>query len=78
MSIFRTADDHLLFAMQFMRMLEDFQAIIKEDECPACSLQTRSNLICLNDECDWMLFPEMGQLHPATIPWIESLKERLS
>ena len=70
-------DDHLLFAMQFMRMLDDFKAIIREDECPACGLQTRSNLICLNDECDWMLFIDMGQLHPATIPWMNSLKERL-
>jgi hypothetical protein len=77
MSDFRTAADHVLFSMQFMQMLEDFEAIIRENECPACTLQTREDLICLNDECDWMLFPRMGELHPATIPWIESLKERL-
>lgn len=74
----RSMDDHILFTMQFLQMCDDFKAIIKEDECPACGLQTRSNALCLNEECDWMLFVEMGKLHPATVPWIESLKERLN
>jgi len=34
MSDFHSPEDHLLFAMQFMQMLEDFKAIIHEDECP--------------------------------------------
>ena len=73
-----TWNNHVLFTMQFLQMCDDFAAIIREDECPACSLQTRSNAICLNEECDWMLFIAPGKLHPATVPWIDSLKDRLS
>ena len=69
--------DHVIFTMQFLQMCDDFAGVIKEDECPACNLQTRSNTICLNEECDWMLFVRPNKLHPATIPWINSLKERL-
>lgn len=70
-------DDHVLFTMQFMQMCDDFAAFIKEDECPSCNLQTRSNAICLNDECNWMLFVRPGKLHPATLPWIEEIKNRV-
>jgi hypothetical protein len=65
-------EDHILFTMQFMQMMEDFQTI--EDECPACGHGSRSNAICLREECDFMLFIEMGRLHPSVIPWMENKK----
>lgn len=74
---FGSFDDHVLFTMQFMQMCDDFAVFIKEDECPSCNLQTRSNAICLNDECNWMLFVSTGKLHPATLPWIEEIKNRV-
>jgi len=70
--------DHVIFTMQFLQMCEDFQAIIRENECPACTLQTRIDTVCQNEECDWMLFVAPNKLHPATIPWVNSLQERLS
>lgn len=74
---FNTMHDHILFTMQFLQMCEDFADILNGDECPACGQDSRSNAICLREECDWMLFIEMGKLHPATVPWIDSLKGRL-
>ena len=65
-------EDHVLFTMQFMQMMEDFQTI--EDECPACGHGSRSNAICLREECDFMLFVDMGKLHPSVIPWMENKK----
>jgi len=61
-------EDHVLFTMQFMQMMEDFQTI--ENECPACGEGSRSNALCLRDECDFMLFIEPGKIHPAFFSWI--------
>jgi len=67
---------HILFTMQFLQMCEDFKDLV-EDECPACQLKTRSEAICLNDHCDWMLFVSPDELHPATLPWMERISERV-
>jgi hypothetical protein len=69
-------EDHFLFTMQFIQMMEDFQTV--DDECPACGHSSRSNTICLRDECDFMLFIDMGKLHPSVIPWVNARKEALS
>ena len=69
--------DHVLFTMQFQQMREDFQDILMVDECPACGQSSAPDTICLREACDWMLFIEPGKLHPATVPWIQSLQERI-
>ena len=69
--------DHVVFTMQFLQMCDDFKEIMNGDECPKCLQDSRSNAICLREECDWMLFVEPNKLHPATIPWMQSLQERL-
>ena len=69
--------DHILFTIEFLTMCDDFKDIMNGDECPACLQDSRSNAICLRDECDWMLFVAPGKLHPATVPWIQELKKRL-
>jgi len=61
-------EDHLLFGLQFMQAMEDFQSI--ENECPACGHGSRSNLICLRDECDFLLFIAPGKIHKSVIPWM--------
>jgi len=34
--------------------------------CPACRLESRDGLICLSDDCDFVLFIELGdRIHPA-------------
>ena len=68
--------DHIVFTAQFLQMCEDFKDVV-ENECPACQLKTRSDAICLNDHCDWMLFIAPNKLHPATLPWIERVAERI-
>jgi hypothetical protein len=68
-------EDHILFTMQFLQMMDDFQTV--EDECPACGHSSRSNAICLRDECDFMLFTEPGKIHPSVIPWVNARKEIL-
>lgn len=72
-----TLADHILFTMEFQQMREDFQDILEIDECPACGRSSAPDIVCLANDCDWMLFPAPGRLHPATIPWLTALKERL-
>jgi hypothetical protein len=67
--------DHMLFSLQFMQMMEDFQSI--DDECPACGNNSRSNLICLRDDCDFMLFVAPGELHPSFFTWVKKKKEEI-
>lgn len=74
---FNTLTDHIMFTIEFLTMCDDFKDIMNGDECPGCLQDSRSNAICLREECDWMLFSEPGKLHPATIPWMKSLQERL-
>jgi len=74
--ISNSMEDHVLFTMQFMQMMEDFQTV--EDECPACGHSSRSNAICLREECDFMLFVDMGKLHPSVILWMENKKKELT
>jgi len=69
--------DHVLFVMQFQQMREDFQDILQIDECPACGRSSAPEVVCLAPDCDWMLFVRPGKMHPATVPWIQSLQERL-
>jgi len=68
-------EDHVLFTMQWLQMMEDFQ--ILEDECPACGRATRSNTICLREECDFMLFVQPGRLHPSVISWVMKMQRML-
>lgn len=46
---------HILMTMRGM-------AVLKDDECPLCQSLTRSNAICINPSCDWMMWPEPGWL----------------
>jgi len=63
----------ILFGMQFMQMMEDFAT---QFYCPACRKETRSNLICLDDDCDFMLYPDPETIHPAFFEFIaEKTKE---
>jgi len=64
-------DEHVLFAMQFMQMMEDFES---ETYCPACGRESRDGTICNHSKCDFMLFPEMGKIHPAFFAFVESKK----
>jgi len=66
---------HIIFTMEFLQMMDDFQTI--EDECPACGYASRSNAICLREECDFMLFINLNQIHPSVFPWMEARKELL-
>ena len=53
----------ILFGMEFMQMMEDFAT---PTHCPACRKETRANLICLADDCDFVLFINHGDnLHPS-------------
>jgi hypothetical protein len=70
--------DHVLFVMQFQQMREDFANVMfVSDECPACGKGSAPDTICLAGDCDWMLFTAPGKFHPATIPWLQSLQERI-
>ena len=62
----------ILFGMEFMQMMEDFAT---EFHCPACRKETRSNLICLNDDCDFMLYPDPDTIHPAFFKFVEEKKK---
>jgi len=63
----------VLFGMEFMQMMVDFAT---EFHCPACRKETRSNLICLNDDCDFMLYPDPETIHPAFFNFVaEKTKE---
>lgn len=66
---------HIVFAAEFMQMMEDF---FTESHCPACRKESRSNLICLNDDCDFMLFPAPGKIHPAFFKIVEEKTKELS
>ena len=58
----------ILFGMQFMQMMYDFSG--SDTLCPACEHESRSDLICLRDECDFMLYIEYGdKIHPAFYSW---------
>ena len=63
--------DHILFAMEFMMMMEDFES---EFYCPQCGRESRSGLICNHPKCDFMLYPEMGKIHPAFFRFVELKK----
>tara|TARA_R110000751_G_scaffold42615_1_gene98828 strand:- start:536 stop:778 length:243 start_codon:yes stop_codon:yes gene_type:complete len=68
-------NDHILFAMEFMQMMEDFES---ETYCPACGRESRSGIICNHHKCDFMLFPKMGKIHPAFSSFVESkMKEEI-
>ena len=69
--------NHVLFVMQYQQMREDFADYFMIDECPACGFASAPDTICLRDACDWMIFIAPGKLHPATIPWIQSLQKRV-
>jgi len=64
----------ILFGMEFMQMMEDFAT---ETHCPACRKESRSNLICLDDDCDFVLFINYGDnIHPAFFSFVaEKTKE---
>jgi hypothetical protein len=63
----------ILFGMEFMQMMEDFAT---KTYCPACHHESRSNLICLRDECDFVLFTDLGTaIHPAFFEFVASKKE---
>ena len=65
----------ILFGMEFMRMMEDFSTA---EHCPACRKESRSNLICLDDECDFVLFINLGDnIHPAFFTFCEEIKNKL-
>ncbi len=65
----------ILFGMEFMQMMEDFAT---ETYCPACHQESRSNLICLRDECDFMLFIDFGDsIHPAFFEFVASKSKQL-
>tara|TARA_Y100001937_G_C6956718_1_gene257082 strand:- start:258 stop:485 length:228 start_codon:yes stop_codon:yes gene_type:complete len=66
----------ILFGIEFMQMMEDFYT---DTLCPACRHESRSNLICLRDECDFVLFTDYGEsIHPAFWNIVAETKERLS
>jgi hypothetical protein len=64
----------ILFGIQFMQMMEDFATA---EHCPACRHESRSNLICLREECDFVLFINLGDnIHPAFFEFVaEKTKE---
>ena len=64
----------ILFGMEFMQMMEDFATA---EHCPACRHESRSNLFCLRDECDFVLFINLGDnIHPAFFQFVaEKTKE---
>lgn len=64
----------ILFGMEFMTMMEDFST---EHHCPACRKESRDGLICLSDDCDFVLFIELGdKIHPAFFSFVaEKTKE---
>ena len=66
----------ILFGIEFMQMMEDFTGV--DDLCPACEQNSRSNLICLRDECDFVLFVELGDaIHPAFYTWTQKKMKEL-
>ena len=66
----------ILFGIEFMQMMKDFYT---DTHCPACRKETRSNLICLDDDCDFMLFIDYGEkIHPAFYAIVEEKKKELS
>jgi hypothetical protein len=65
----------ILFGMEFMQMMEDFAT---DRHCPACRQETRENLICLSDDCDFVLFIELGdRIHPAFFEFVASKSKEL-
>ncbi len=64
----------ILFGIEFMQMMDDFAT---EHYCPACRKETRVNLICVNDDCDFILFPDLGTIHPAFFTFVEEKKKEL-
>ena len=65
----------ILFGMEFMQMMEDFAT---DRHCPACRMETRENLICLSDDCDFVLFIDLGdRIHPAFFDFVASKSKEL-
>ena len=70
----RDPREMILFGMEFMQMMEDFST---PTHCPACRKETREGLICLDDDCDFVLFINYGDnLHPSFFTFVaEKTKE---
>ena len=65
----------IMFGVEFMTMMEDFATA---EHCPACRKETRSNLICLNPNCDFVLFINLGDnIHPAFFTFVEDMKNKI-
>jgi hypothetical protein len=64
----------ILFGIEFMQMMEDFAT---PKHCPSCRKETREALICLDDNCDFVLFINYGEnIHPAFFTFVaEKTKE---